>query len=525
MANADVVSRAEYDAAIAKLAREIAQQRGTIVEQSERLERQSFTIEKFKQLLFGTSSEKSTYDSDDVVPGQTSLFDQEDPALPSSATTSGDESEEDEEKKERKRKQKKGPRFSPNLEHKVVEVILEESERGCECGDLLQSVGVEKSEKLEVIPARFLVLEIHRHKYACGCKASGVQTAPVLPTAFPKSAVTDETRAHFLVQKFVDYLPYYRQSAILARGGADLADATIGRYAIQAADLLAPIVIAMCDEVLTAPYIQADETTLPVLKTEKAKEKKAAQKAYLWSYGIPRSTVVFDYRQDRSGRHPTEFLDTFQGIVQTDRYGGYNAVRERNEILDVACWAHARRKFVEAKPSAGRRVKPVIQLIGQLYAVEKKARESNASAKERLALRQEHSVPVLNELREQLDSLLSTVLPGSPLGTAVEYTLTHWQALQVYTDFGQVEIDTNLLENSIRPVALGRKNYLFAGSETGAEAAATIYSITETCRRLGLNPYDYLVHAFRRFATTEERDPDFYRSLTPLRVKQDQPAP
>ena len=161
----------------------------------------------------------------------------------------------------------------------------------------------------------------------------------------------------------------------------------------------------------------------------------------------------------------------------------------------------------------------MLKLIGALYAVEKKAREGGLEASARWELRQEHSKPVLAEIRDLLDTLTPSIRPQSPIGQAVDYVLTHWQALEAYLEFGEVEIDTNLLENSIRPVALGRKNYLFAGSETGAEAAATIYSITETCRRIGLNPYHYLVEVFRRFARVETIDPDFCRALTPVRFK------
>ena len=313
------------------------------------------------------------------------------------------------------------------------------------------------------------------------------------------------------------HLPYYRQSSILRRNDVDLSDSTIGRYVLEAADTLVPVVVGMCDEILSSGYIQADETTLPVLKTEKA--KPGAHRAYLWAYGIPRSTVVFDYRDSRSGRHPTEFLERFRGIVQTDRYGGYNAIRKREDILDVACWSHARRKFVDAESSAGRRVKPVLELIARLFGIEKHAREHEISHEARAALRREHAIPVLKEIRATVRGLLPSVRPKSPIGKAVDYALMHWEALEVYVEFGQVEIDTNLLENSIRPGAIGRKNYLFAGSETGAEAAATIYSITETCRRIGLNPYDYLVEIFRRLARVEIKDADFYRSLTPVRFK------
>ena len=496
MSDAEVISKAEHDR--------------TVAEYEDRIAELKFTIEKFKRLLHGRSSEKPAVNLD-TGEIQTSLFEEENPPLPSSATQSPKEAEAPKTRK---------PRFGAHLEREVVELELTESERSCPCGQVQKSIGVEKSEKLEFIPAQVKVLELHRHKYACAsCKASGVRSAPVYETAFPKSAVTDATRAHLLVQKFVDHLPYYRQSAILRRSDVDLPDSTICRYVLEAADLLAPVVVAMCDEILSSSYIQADETTLPVLKTEKS--KPGVHMAFLWTYGIPRSTVVFDYRRSRSGEHPKEFLARFRGIIQSDRYGGYNPVRQREDILDVACWAHARRKFVEAESSAGGRVKPILDLIARLYEVEKHARENELSHEARAALRREHAPPVLGDLRRTLKHLLTSVRPKSPLGKAVDYALMHWEALEVYVEFGQVEIDTNLLENSIRPIALGRKNYLFAGSDSGAEAAATLYTITETCRRVGLNPYQYLLEVFRRFARAEAPDPEFYRSLTPTRLHQE----
>ena len=451
-------------------------------ELKDRVAELQYNLEKLQRMFFGRSSEKLTNDNNET---QQTLFEE-----PKSEPI-----REEKPPGERKKRSPGKPRYGAQLERKVVEVDFDEEPCCVECNRTLKVVGVEKSEKLEFIPATVRVLEFHRKKYACSCKQSGVRTAPVLPTAFPKSAVTDETRAHFLVQKFVDHLPYYRQSKILKRSGVELSDSSIGHYVLEAADLLAPIMVAMRAELLKSRYLQVDETTFPVLKTETS--KPGALQAYLWTYGIPWSTVIFDYRRSRSGKHPAEFLGEFEGVLQSDRYAGYNAVRSRDNIIDVACWAHARRKFIDAQSSAARRVKPILQLIGKLYTIENQARERRLSFEERRKLREELAAPVLEELRELLVQVSLKALPQSPLGKAAEYTLGSWEPLIEYVKHGEVEIDTNLLENSIRPVALGRKNYLFAGSDTGAEAAATIYSLTETCRRLEINPYNYLVEVFR----------------------------
>jgi len=285
----------------------------------------------------------------------------------------------------------------------------------------------------------------------------------------------------------------------------------MSRYGLESADALAPIVLAMKLEVLNANYLQADETTLPVLKTQKA--TPGAHRGYVWVYGAPRSTIVFEYQHGRGAVHPQAFLASFEGVLQTDRYKGYDGLRKLQSIIDVACWAHARRKFVEANTYAGKRTKPILQAIAKLYAIEEMARKEKMESNARARLRVRESKPVLAHLKSLLDRERMRVLPSTPLGIAVRYALTSWDALNRYVEHGNVEIDNNLIENAIRPIALGRKNYLFAGSEGGAEAAATIYSITETCRRLGVNPYTYLCDVFRRLATLG--DPEEHRQLTP----------
>jgi transposase len=329
--------------------------------------------------------------------------------------------------------------------------------------------------------------------------------------------VTDETRAHVIVSKFVDHLPYYRQSAILRRGGVEISDSTLGRMGIEAADRLAPIIVAMREELLASSMLQADETTIPVLKTEKA--KPGAHRGYLWAYAQPRGTIVYDYARGRGGDHPSGFLDGYEGILQVDRYEGYNQVLAREGVIDVACWAHARRRFVDAERVSGRKARSIIEAIAKLYAIERKAREGALPADGRSVLRKRETKPILDEIKAKLRDLVVDVRPSSSLGDAVSYTLKHWRALTEYVDHGEAEICNNLIENSMRPVALGRKNYLFAGSELGAEAAAILYSLTESCRRLGIHPNAYLVDVFGKLATADPKDGDAIRALTPSRWK------
>jgi transposase len=500
MSNAQVISKAKYDEAIAT----IADREGLIA----RLEAR---VSKLQQLLFGRRSEKQV-----ILPGapfQSELF--------SDAEYEVSEPEDDSEPAPKKKRGKSKPRFDEDVEREIIDVELDERDRECEdCGGRLEDIGVETSERAHIIPARVVVRETRRHKYACGCKGAGVCSAPLPPSAFPKSRVTDETRAHVVVQKFVDHCPYYRQSAILRRSGVEISDRTLCHYGIESADRLAPIVVAMRDELLASNCLQADETTIPVLKTEKA--KPGAHRGYLWAYAQPRGTIVYDYCRSRAGDHPRGFLEGYEGILQTDRYGAYDSITARSEITDVACWAHARRRFVEAAKTTSRRAKPVLHLIAKLYAVEKRAREANLAPADRARLRREVATPILQEVENLLREMVIAALPESVLGDAISYSMNHWPALVRYVDHGEAEIDNNLIENSMRPVVLGRKNYLFAGSEIGAEAAAILYSLTESCRRLKIHVYSYLVDVFRQLATVDPTNPEDIRALTPARWKAQQ---
>jgi len=505
MSNAATISRAEHEAAVAERDFKIA-----------RLEER---IAQLQHALWGRRSEKQPPSPD--APFQSMLFSADPVVLPEcdEAPGASDDDDDDDDKespaRERKKRSRK-PRFGPNVERRIIDIELPAAERTCTgCGEAMSSIGFESAERAHYVPAKIVVHEERRHKYACRCKEGGVTTTPVAPSAFPKSRVTDELRAHAIVSKFVDHCPYYRQSAMLRRLGYDISDSTLGRLGIEAADRLAPIIVAMREELIASSMLQADETTIPVLKTERT--KPGAHRGWLWAYGIPRGSVVFDYTRTRAGQHPSGFLEGYQGILQTDEYEGYSAVRRREGVIGIGCWAHARRRFLEAERVSGRKCRPIIEEIQKLYAMERQARDRKLPPEDRAALRRREARPVLDKLRELLGELVVDVRPESPLGDAVLYALRHWGELVAYVEHGEAEIDNNLLENSMRPVALGRKNYLFAGSELGAEAAAILYSLTESCRRLGVNPEAYLVDVFRRLPAVDPKDGDAIRVLTPAR--------
>ena len=491
---------------IDKLDEELASEKNEVVRLEER-------VAKLQHMLWGRRSEKQPLTPN--APFQSDLFSEAPVDLP--ADPESPETNTQEPKSQRKTRPRK-PRFGPEVEREIVDIELPESERACSsCGEERTSIGFEAAERADYIPAKIVIREERRHKYACKCKEAGIATAPTKPTAFPKSSVTNNLRAHVIVSKFADHSPYYRQSAILRRLGFEISDATMSRLGIETADRLAPIIVAMREELLASPVVQADETTIPVLGTEKA--KPGAHKGWLWAYGIPRGAIVYDYTRTRAGNHPAGFLEDYEGILQVDRYEGYNSVLSREGVIDIACWAHARRRFVEAQKTSGRKTRPIIEAIQKLYAIERKAREGQLPPDARSRLRKAESSPILESLQSQLRELAVDARPTSGLGDAVLYALRHWPALTRYVEHGEAEIDNNLIENSMRPVALGRKNYLFAGSELGAEAAAILYSLTETCRRLGIHPQKYLVDVLEQLATTDATNGDQVRALTPTRWK------
>lgn len=477
-----------------------------------RIEYLEYRVEKLTALLYGRSSEKAVVQPDGFV--QSPLFGEIE-----TDTTAPDEDESSPGTTERRKKRKsRTPRFSEDVEREIVDIGLEAGARCAQCDEDPKHLGFESSERLHIEPAKAKVIETRRHKFGCPCKNGGVQIAPLPPALFPKSQITDEARAHIVVQKFVDHCPYYRQASILRRNGIEISDSTLGHYGVEAADVLVPIVaIAMRDELLAQTYLQADETTLPVLKTEK--QNPGAHRGYLWAFASPRGTIVFEYSRSRSQETPNGFLGSFRGKLQTDRYDGYKSLRGSEGITDIACWAHARRRFVAAAKVFEKRSRPFLDLVQRLYAIEKTARDQLLGPAERSRLRHEQSKPVLDELLRKLQHAAISERPSTPLGEAINYALDHWVALVAYVDHGEVEIDNNLIENSMRPVALGRKNYLFAGSDKGAEAAAVLYSITETCRRLGVNVHAYLCDVFRKLTLLDRSKLEHIRELTPARWK------
>jgi transposase len=360
------------------------------------------------------------------------------------------------------------------------------------CGKATTVIGYEESSQLDVEPAKYFVLVSKREKRACkSCEERGVVSAPLPPRIIEKCLASDQIVIDTVVSKYCDHTPLYRQSAILERDtGLELSRATLDGWVLKVGQLLIPMVAAMRRELIQGRYIQADETPVDVQMQE---GRGKNHQAYLWQYGRPGATVVFDFRLGRGRDGPKQFLGQFEGLLQTDGYAAYDQIGGP-KMVHAGCWSHAERYFSEAvqlnpkDPVAT----PIVAQIDELFAIDAEARRQALSLEARHVLRQQQSRPLLDGIRKQIEAARSTALPAGALTKACNYTLTLWQKLTRFLEYPELELSNNLAENSMRPVALGRKNWIHIGSSQAGPKVAAILSVVESCRRLKLPVRDYL---------------------------------
>ncbi len=371
-----------------------------------------------------------------------------------------------------------------------------------DCGAAMRKLGEDISEMLDFVPGYFKVLRHVRPKLACGHCARVIQLpAPSRP--IERGIPAPGLLAQVLTAKYADHCPLYRQQAIYQRSGVDLDRATLADRVGAASQLLAPLADRLGRYVLAAEKVHADDTPVPVLDPGRGKTKTGR----LWTYvrdDRPAASrdppaVWYRYSPDRKGEHPQAHLKGFRGILQADGYAGYGPVFEGEQVVEAACWAHARRKFydlyvTERSPLAAE----AIRQIGELYVIEREIRGRKSS--ERAQVRQQRAGPLLDALHQWLSATLRMVSTKSELAGAIKYALVRWTALTRYRDDGRIEIDNNTAERSIRPLVLGRRNYLFAGSDAGGERAANIYTLIATARLNDIDPYGYLRNVLERIA-------------------------
>lgn len=480
----------------------IAKQQQALLEQARRIAvlEESLRLHKLKK--FGASSEKS--------PNQQEMFNEAE--LTAEAEDYLTESEAKAESADAKTpKAKPGRKPLPtDLPRVRIEHDLSEEDKQCPCGCERTEIGETSSEQLDIIPAQVRVLVNVRKKYACPACENGVETAPLPPQPIPKSNASPGLLAHIATAKYQDALPLYRQEAILNRSGVEIPRNTLASWMVKSGELVQPLLNLLEDKMLAYPVLHCDETSVQVLKEP---DKAPSSKSYMWVRvgGPPTQPVrLFHYADSRRGEVASTLLVGYEGYLQTDDYAGYNAVSANSDITQLGCWAHARRKFVEAqKATIGKNKKAgkadvAVSLIGKLYAIEKKIKEDNAEVRHRI--RQQESKPQLQKIRTWLDKTLHSTLPKGLLGKALSYLDKNWGKLTVYTEDGRLAIDNNPAENAIRPFVVGRKNWIFSATVPGAKSSANLYGLIETAKANGLEPYKYLRHIFTELPKVETID-------------------
>jgi len=404
-----------------------------------------------------------------------------------------------------------------SLKRRRVVYDLAETDRQCpECHGELKHIGEDIREELEYVPASLEVIEQACQKYACP-KGCTVVTAEKPAAPIEKGLAGPGLLAHVAVSKFADHLPLNRQESIFARQGVELSRQTMCGWMADCAELVDPLYALMKQRALSSKVVQTDDTPVPVLDPELPRTRTGR----IWTYvgDAEHPYTVYDYTPNRSRDGPEEFLKDFRGYLQADAYAGYDHLYKEPDrgVTEVACMAHARRKHFEAQSSDVMRSMVVMAYMHLLYDVEREAREGKLDAAARLALRQERSVPLLQDLKAYLERERPQVLPRSPIGQAIAYTLSNWDALVRYTEDGDLEIDNNGAERSLRGVAVGRRNWTFFGSDNGGRTAAVLSSLVASAKRHHIDPFAYLRDVFARISAhprnrLEELLPDEWKA-------------
>lgn len=396
------------------------------------------------------------------------------------------------------KRQPKRRKLPENLPRKIIEIDLPDSEKECACGCTKKLIGVDASEKLEVIPATCVVLRYERKKYACSTCQDSVSIPQLPKFLLPKSIASSGLVAQTAINKYARHLPLHRQEEIWNSLGVELSRSSTCNWLMNAYEACKPLIDVMKTSILKQDYLQADETPVQVLNEL---NRKDTQKSYMWVYQAmakDKKLVLFDYQETRGANHPKSILENFSGYLQTDAYKGYDWVSEKDNIRQLGCMAHARRPFAELAKAAKKSGKShqALSFIKGLYNIERKAKEENLSVNERKALRLKEAAPILEKLKKWAEKSFPNAAPGSKLYKAFDYLLTHWDKLIRYLEDGHLEIDNNDTEREIRPFALGKKNWMFAASPRGAHASAFFYSLIGSAKLNHLEPYDYLKHVF-----------------------------
>jgi transposase len=487
---------AQKDAQLSHMDEQLSHMDGLLARKEDRITHLEKLVAAFKQAMFGRKSEKACPDQydlalEDIETAIACLHAEDEQDVPTSSRS----------RAPRRRVVNRGalPKHLPRIEQTILPESLT-----CTCGNNLHCIGEDVSERLDVIPAQFQVLVTRRPKYACRSCTEGVVQAPVPAHLIPGGLPTEATLAHVLVSKYADHLPLYRQAQIYSRQGIDLDRSTLADWVGRAAFELRPVFAALATDLKQSRKLFMDETRAPVLDPGARKTKTG----YFWALarddrpwnGQAPPGVAFTYAKARGGTHAVNILEGFSGILQVDGYAGYNRVIADNPNIQLAnCWAHARRKLIEITNSGPAPLaQEGLKYIAALYRIEADIRGQDPAL--RLAARQERSVPIIEDLKAFITQTRARVSNKSPLGEALAYITKYWDGLCLYLSNGHIEIDNNTVERSIRPIALNRKNSLFAGHDAGAQNWALIASLIETCKLNAIDPFAYLAKTLQAIA-------------------------
>lgn len=464
-------------------------------------------IEEFKlakSRRFSSSSEKNIFQSD--------LFDEPGIELTTELKVQLDDTV-DVQSYVRKKHPTRRP-IPADLPREQIVYDISDEEKICSCGKQLIRIGEEISEQIKYIPAQLSCVQHVRPKYACKPCQENVRIAPMPTLLLPKSIAGPELVAYTIIAKYSDHIPLYRQEAIWKRLGIDMPRSSLCSWLLKVSELCDPLIQLMQKQIVAYDYVQADETTVQVLD-EIGRDNKT--KSYMWCYrgGGNKPNIVYEYQPTRGGYHAEKFLAGFKGYLQSDAYAGYNFADKNSGLIKVGCMAHARRKFADILKIAKTNglAADAIKFFKALYKIEKDARENKLSIDDRFKLRDEKAKPILTKFKSWLDVHLTKTPVQSKIGEAIRYSLSNWEFLNNYLKNGRIEIDNNLLENAIRPFALGRKNWLFKGSPSGAKAGAIFYSLIETCKANNIEPYQYFCKILPLLRSC--KNDDDYRKLLP----------
>ena len=486
-----------------------------VAERNREVEALRHRVDVLARRVFGRSSEKGVPEGQGALPFATAAGTVEE--------NTSDEDRRDTEVKAHARRRHPG-RKPLGKEHPREEIVIEPlaEELVCmACSTEKVCIGRDRTEALDYVPASFVIREYIRPKYACPDCRSGVVQGELPPRPIEKGRPEPGLLAHVVTSKYADHLPLYRLERIFERHQVEITRRTLSEWCGAVADLLEPVARAVYGQVLESAWIQTDDTPVEV---QDPSHKPAYRNGHLWVYRSMEGDAVYDFTWQRNRDGPMRMLEGYRGYLQADAAPAYDDIfTQWPEIVEVGCWAHARRYFKEAAPTASVEAAQVLAWIGKLYGLERKAKERKLDAEVCRELREQQSRPILTKIRSNLGELQQRVLPKSPLGKAIGYALNQWDALCRYTEDGRLEIDNNGAERALRPIVVGRKNWLFIGSERAAHRTAVLLTLVHTAKAHDIDPFAYLRDLIERVSThpmnrVDELTPRMWKELRRVRA-------